>query len=187
MVRPRPKEGNGVVKRSLVVYESMFGNTRAVAEAIADGLGRWSDVELCEVSRADAVPPELDLLVVGGPTHAFGLSRPSTREDAATKSHHPVESASRGIREWLESLEPGASETVFATFDTRVSHPRVPGSAAKKAAKRLRRVHLRQAADPETFWVHGLEGPLDEGELDRARDWGSSLVEVFGPQGQPVG
>lgn len=175
------------MKRSLVVYESMFGNTRAVAEAVADGLGAWSEVELCEVSRADAVPPGLDLLVVGGPTHAFGLSRPSTREDAAAKSKHPVESAERGIREWLESLEPGESEAVFATFDTRVSHPRVPGSAAKKAAKRLRRVHLRQAADPETFWVHGLEGPLDEGELERAREWGRSLVEVVGPQTQPVG
>jgi hypothetical protein len=76
---------------------------------------------------------------------------------------------------------------VFATFDTRVSHPRVPGSAAKKAAKRLRRVHLRQAADPETFWVHGLEGPLDDGELDRARDWGRSLVGTVGPHGQLVG
>jgi hypothetical protein len=92
-----------------------------------------------------------------------------------------------GIREWLESLDAPATDAAFATFDTRVDHPRVPGSAAKKAAKRLRGMHLRQAADPQSFWVHGLEGPLVDGELDRARDWGRSLVKVVGPDSQPVG
>jgi flavodoxin len=165
----------------------MFGNTRAVAEAIAEGLRAWSEVELREVSAAGPVPGALDLLVVGGPTHAFGLSRASTRADAAAKSHHQVESAAMGVREWLESLDPAQTEAGFATFDTRVSHPRVPGSAAKKAAKRLRRLSLRQAAEPETFWVHGMEGPLDDGELERAREWGRQLGASIDPGTQPVG
>ncbi|WP_406831039.1 flavodoxin domain-containing protein [Pedococcus sp. KACC 23699] len=168
--------------RTWVVYESMFGNTREVASAVAEGLGGAGPVELHEVSAAGPLPPDLDLLVVGAPTHAFGLSRPSSRDDASSKSGHPVESALMGVREWLESIEPGRTGTAFATFDTRVSHPRVPGSAAKKAAKRLRKLGLTQAVPPESFWVHGLEGPLDEGELERAGAWGRALTEAGAPE-----
>jgi len=165
------------VTRAWVVYESMFGNTREVAEAVADGLRDGTDVEVHEVSKATPLPPDLDLLVVGGPTHAFGLSRQSTREDAATKAHRTVESADMGLREWLAGLEHDTPPPRFATFDTRVDHPRLPGSAAKKAAKRLRRQGSTQSTDPESFWVHGTEGPLLDGELDRARGWGRSLAQ----------
>ncbi len=166
------------MRHAMVVYESMFGNTRAIAEAVGEGLSTWAEVEVHEVSHVDKLPPNLELLVVGAPTHAFGLSRPATRADAATKAGHPVESADGGLREWLDELVTGEPAPAFATFDTRVSHPRLPGSAAKKAAKRLRRVNLPQAADPMTFWVHGLEGPLDDGEVERARQWGQGLVPV---------
>lgn len=175
--------------RTWVVYESMFGNTRQVASAIAEELGTAGPVELHEVSKAGTLPPDLDLLIVGAPTHAFGLSRPSSRDDASNKSGHPVESALMGVREWLETVEPGPTGTAFATFDTRVSHPRVPGSAAKKAAKRLRKLGLTQAAEPESFWVHGMEGPLDAGELERTRVWARGLAEATSgpPVGEPVG
>lgn len=163
--------------KAWVVYESMFGNTGEVARAVGEGLEGWADVEVREVSRAGAPPPDLDLLVVGGPTHAFGMTRASTRADAATKAGRPVESAQMGIREWLDELPTAAPARAFATFDTRVDHPRVPGSAAKKAAKRLRRLHATPTTDPESFWVHGTEGPLIEGELERARAWGRTLVE----------
>jgi hypothetical protein len=159
-----------------VVYESMFGNTREVADAVADGLRESARVEVHEVASATPLPADLDLLVVGGPTHAFGLSRESTRNDAATKARREVESASMGLREWLGALEGTGMHTAYATFDTRVNHPRVPGSAAKKAAKRLRRLGGTQSADPESFWVDGVEGPLVAGELDRARGWGRKLV-----------
>jgi flavorubredoxin len=160
-----------------VVYESMFGNTRAVAEAVAEGLRDRVEVEVHEVSTAAPLPPDLDLLVVGGPTHAFGLSRQSTREDAATKAHRQVESAAMGLREWLDGLEHDSLPNHFAAFDTRVDHPRMPGSAAKKAAKRLRKQGSTQSSDPESFWVHGTEGPLLDGELDRAQGWGRSLAQ----------
>ena len=174
--------------RAWVVYESMFGNTREVAQGVADGLAGRATVEVQEVGRAPVVPPELDLLVVGGPTHAFGLSRPSTREDAARRSGQAVESRDVGLREWLEGPGLHGARGGFATFDTRVDHPRVPGSAARKAAKRLRRLGLHEVSGPETFWVHGTEGPLVDGEAVRARAWGQRLADVMaGPSaGQPV-
>ncbi|CAN7303949.1 flavodoxin family protein [Knoellia sp. LjRoot47] len=162
--------------RAWVVYESMFGNTREVAHAVAEGLRERAQVEVHEVSTATPLPPDLDLLVVGGPTHAFGLSRASTRHDAETKAERPVESSSMGVREWLAGLDDGGVHTAYATFDTRVNHPHLPGSAAKKAARRLRRLGGSACADPESFWVEGTEGPLVDGELERARDWGRELA-----------
>lgn len=162
--------------RAWVVYESMFGNTREVAQAVAEGLSEGAQVEVHEVSTASPLPQGLDLLVVGGPTHAFGLSRASSRDDAATKAHRPVESATMGVREWLAALDSATLPTAYATFDTRVNHPRLPGSAAKKAAKRLHRLGGTASADPESFWVEGTEGPLVDGELERARGWGRELA-----------
>ena len=66
--------------KALVVYESMYGNTRSVAEAIVEGLCETAEPRLVPVSEAKAAVHEgADLLVVGGPTHAHGMSRPSTR------------------------------------------------------------------------------------------------------------
>ncbi|GAB3450682.1 flavodoxin family protein [Phycicoccus ginsengisoli] len=164
-----------------VVYESMFGNTKEVAHAIAEGLRDWAWVE---VHPVDAVPPDLigvDLLVVGGPTHAFGLSRPSTREDARQRLGDGTPVSRRGIREWLEGLAQERHTPPFAFFDTRVNRPRVPGSAARRAATLVRRQHRAVAAPPMSFWVSGAMGPLVAHELDRARYWGRSLSAVVGP------
>ena len=70
---------------ALVVYESMFGNTAAIARAIADGLAAKLDVQIVEVSKAPTTLGEIDLVVAGGPTHVFGLSRPSTRRSAGSR------------------------------------------------------------------------------------------------------
>lgn len=70
--------------RALVVYESMFGNTRRIAQAIADGIRDGADVALTDVVDAPAdVPDDVDLVVVGGPTHVFSMSRKVTRREAA--------------------------------------------------------------------------------------------------------
>jgi hypothetical protein len=125
--------------RALVVYESLLGNTQAVALAIAEGLGETRPVTVREVGEApDTIPDDVALLVVGGPTHAFGLSRPETRADAAAQTSEPVVSSGRGLREWLEALSTPGRVTPAVTFDTRVERPHMPGSAAKKARKRLR-------------------------------------------------
>ncbi len=168
----------------LVVYESMFGNTQTVARAVADGLSTHATVDLVEVGSAPAaLPTGLDALVVGGPTHAFGLSRASTREDAARRAHAPLVSGGVGIREWLDGLRTGGIDA--ATFDTRVRWPRVPGGAAHAAEKRLRQMGFRIVASAETFWVRGTPGPLYDGEVDRARRWGERLGQTLA-SAQPV-
>jgi Flavodoxin len=160
--------------KALVVYESMFGNTRTVAEAVADGLRAHLDSELVEVGAAPAtLPPDVDLLVVGAPTHAFGLSSAATRRSAADRGPDLI-SRETGVREWLEDL-PLAPGVRAATFDTRVGSGRLTGSAAKRAARRLRRLGLDLSPGRRSFWVTGTTGPLEAGQEQRARAWGSEL------------
>lgn len=167
-----------------VIYESMFGNTRAVAEAVAAGLAeglraRGSDVPvtLTDVSKAPtSLPPDCTLVVLGGPTHAFSMSRPSTREDALGQAH--VQDAARaatGLREWIGHASPSSS-VHLVTFDTRVKKAFVPGSAAKSAAKALTEEGFAHAERGETFWVKDSPGPLLDGEVDRAWAWGVELA-----------
>lgn len=163
--------------QALVIYESMFGNTRDVARAVGSGLFRHMDVEVVEVGTAtQRIGPEVDLLVVGGPTHAFSMSRASTRTDAAeqTGASRPV-SQGIGVREWLAGLSVASSGIPAAAFDTRVSSPRVPGSAARGMQKRLKRSGFELIAPVESFWVTGTVGPLLPRETERAKAWGEQL------------
>jgi hypothetical protein len=168
--------------RVLVVYESMFGNTRSVAAAVARGLSPGPDdegtVTVREVGTAPTtLPADLDLLVVGAPTHAFSLSRASTRRDAETRGEgQELVSTGIGIREWIEALDV-RSPVELATFDTKVRKPRLPGSAAKVARRQLRSRGLHPVAPPATFYVSGVTGPLLDGEAERAERWGAELAE----------
>ena len=66
---------------ALVVYESVFGDARAIAHAIAEGLSDAMPVDVRDATEAPAgIGPDVGLLVVGGPNHAFGMPRPSTRQ-----------------------------------------------------------------------------------------------------------
>ena len=165
--------------KALVVYESMFGNTESVAKAVADELGEHMSVQVCEVSLAPAAIEGLvDLIVVGAPTHAFSLSRPSTRADAVRQG--ASESVSDfGVREWLDRLPSGRHSECVATFDTRADKVRaLPGSAAKKV-DRIARAHGYAAAIArESFYVSDVSGPLLPGEVDRARAWGRDLARL---------
>lgn len=162
--------------RALVVYESMFGNTELIARAIADGLEEL-DVTCIDAAEAPpSIPADIALLVVGGPTHAFGLTRPGTRADAVTqgkKEGRAVDLRGIGVREWLDGLRQVRRDIVVAAFDTKFR--RAPGSASKAIARRLRQ---RGAATvtPMSFYVLGTTGPLRDGELERARSWGAALA-----------
>ena len=161
--------------KAQVVYESMFGNARDIAVAISEGLAAHVPTDVSEIDDVDSGPGEdVDLLVAGGPTHAFGLTWSRTRADAANRATMPVISRGPGLREWLGGLPKSTTTCNAATFDTRVRVRGLPGSASR-AARRLRRRGYRMVAAPESFYVTGTTGPLAEGELERARAWGDQL------------
>ena len=192
--------------RVAVVYESMLGATREVAEAIAAGLTAARpalDVDVGPVGLADA-EHGADLLVVGAPTHDRGLPRRVTRTQIAREAHREgfersLEPGSHGpgVREWLSRLE--AQHGRAAAFDTRLdvwrgSRRRVgappasmpsplSGGAAREIARRLRRAGYSLVASPQGFSVYeGVDRcPLREGERERAVAWGRSLAGQFAP------
>ncbi|GAA1479095.1 flavodoxin family protein [Nocardioides aestuarii] len=164
--------------RALVVHESWFGNTARLAAAVADGLR--SDgyvVEVCHVDRAPTVATiDVDLLVVGAPTHAFSLSRPSTRVEAVRQGGDASGSGG-GVREWLEAGRGSARAVPTVCFDTRADRARhLPGSAARKAARLARDAGLEPSRVTESFYVADVAGPLLPGELSRAARWGRRLA-----------
>lgn len=164
---------------ALVVYESMFGNTSAVAEAVAEGL-RLEGLEVTLTHVHDAPNGDdcdCDLLVVGAPTHAFSLSRPSTREDAVRQGAPAEAATGTGLREWIASMkETSGAPRVAATFDTRVTKVRrIPKAASTRAARLLSRNGFRLVSRPAGFLVTDTSGPLEEGELERATAWGRSV------------
>lgn len=161
---------------AVVIFESMFGNTRDIAEQIAAGLTGACRVDIFEVGDAPHIlAPGTALVVVGGPTHAFGMSRTSTRKDAVSETEQPLVSGGSGIREWLKDAQ-FPDGIVAATFDTKVSRPNLPGAAGSAAARVLRHSKRATVMDHNTFWVEGMTGPLKEGEGDRARSWGAALA-----------
>lgn len=162
--------------RSLVVYESSFGNTQRIARTVADALAVDGEVDV--VSVDDELPPldEVDLLVVGAPTHVHGLSSRMSRKGALEQQGRRDGDVGIGVRGWLEHLPP-IELPRMAVFDTRAHKSEfLVGSAAQGIARRLRRRGCTLAAEPESFFVEGTPGPLEDGELERADVWGRQLA-----------
>jgi len=173
--------------RALVVYESFFGNTREVAEAVGRGLALHFDVKVLEVSEVPADRVDADLLIVGAPIHAMSLPRPQTREQARTMVHdkglEPVTRAD-GVREWLANLAKRPGGVGAAAFDTAIKLGWFAfGSAARGEGKRLREHGYELLVKPEHFWVKGGAGPMREGELSRAEAWGHRIGNEWKAQG----
>ena len=160
--------------KALVVYESMFGNTEAVARAVADGLSDAFEVSLADVSSMPS-PADVDVLVVGAPTHAFGMSRPGTRAGAARQGTVRPGATDIGLREYLDCA-PALTGITAAAFDTKINKPFLPGSAARRARRELRRLGCRTPLPAESFRVAGTTGPPTDGELKRARRWATALA-----------
>jgi len=160
---------------ALVVYESMYGNTREVAEAIASGIG---DAEVLSVQEAAGHVGRPELLVVGGPTHVHGLTSRRSRAVAVESARDgllPASTEEPGLREWLGDL-PRDDHARAAAFDTRAhGSPLITGAASHGIARRLRH-HGYDVIGNESFVVADTEGPLAEGELARARAWGAALA-----------
>ncbi len=177
-----------------VVYESMYGNTHRIAEAIAEGLEEMGEVLVGPTAKATPdVVAGVDLLVVGGPTHMHGMSKAASRRAAietAEKSdaiEADPDATVEGLRAWFKTL-PEAKGRSAAAFDTRAEGPPLlTGSAAKGITKLLRRHHYEVIGDPGSFLVEDSEGPLKEGELERARRWGADLAGLMVGRGGPAG
>ena len=140
--------------KALVVYDSNFGNTKLVAEAISREF--TADI-LCiratEFSKTDL--NECELFIVGSPIIGWNPS-PNTIK-------------------LLDSLDKDSLKgKQAAAFDTRVKMW-ISGNAARKIAKRLKNSGAKLLADPIGFYVKGKEGPLFEGELQRAEEWARSI------------
>lgn len=174
--------------KALVVFESMYGNTRAIAEAVAKGIESdgAADVTVVPVQEADGeLVSQADLVVVGGPTHAHGMSHATTRraaKDAASKpdSKLRLDPAAGfdgpGVRDWLAGLSTGAG--LSAAFDTRLDAPPIfTGRAGPKIARQLQRRRFAAIAEPESFLVT-KDTQLCPGETTRAQDWGSRLLAL---------
>jgi hypothetical protein len=168
--------------RAVIVYESMYGNTRAVAEAIGEGMRTIHDVVVVPVGKAG--PEVLDgaqILVAGGPTHVHGMSRPRSRDAAAEMARKPGSTVvleegatGPGIREWLRSLD--HLNVLAASFDTRAHGPAaLTGRASKAINRELSRHDVHLCAEPESFIVT-KENALEAGEAGRARRWGEQLA-----------
>ena len=145
---------------AIVVYESIYGNTRAVAEAIAEGLGGARVVSPAQLPTKAA---RSDLLVVGGPTHAHAMATGRSRRAAveATRGTSVDATAAGGpaLRDWLAELARDR-HAYAAAFDTRINKPEwLTGAASHGIAKRLRR-HGYTVIDTSSFLVAGSEGPL---------------------------
>jgi flavodoxin len=159
----------------MIVYDSVHGNTEQVAHTVAEGVGQAlgspEDVEVRRVNEVDPGQlPDLDILIVGAPTHAL---QPSPAAKTFLKSI--PSGALKGVRvagfdTRLDVEETGPGILIFVT--------RIFGYAAKPIADRLRRKGGTLALPPEGFIVEDAEGPLREGELERAADWARSIGET---------
>jgi flavodoxin len=145
---------------TLVVYDSKYGNTRTLAEAMAAAAGTNGRARL--ISLEEDIPDQLgsvDLLIVGGPTQQHGLSA--------------------RMRQFADGIETRTTTaTLAATFDTRYRmSPLIAGSAARGIAKRLKRSGIDVFVEPESFFVtRGGTPQLESGEIERAATWAAQLV-----------
>ena len=157
--------------KARIVYDSVFGNTEKVAQAMGDALASRMDAAVFKVGEIDPDQvTDAQILIVGSPTRAFSPT-PNTRS-------------------FLKQIPGNGLEGVMvAAFDTRVSLDDVDsailnvfvklfGYAAKPIAKRLQRRGGNLVLEPEGFIVNGTEGPMKEGELERAAAWARQVADA---------
>jgi hypothetical protein len=158
---------------AVVVYESLWGNTAAIASAIAEGIGERAVALPAGEATADIVA-DAKLIVAGAPLLGFQLPTAEMRANIArTESGGPTPPDVSGpsMREWIDALPP--SNARCCGFETRIWWS--PGSAAKKISALLRAKGLGCAGPDQKFIVTGRCGPLKSGEIERALAWGRAL------------
>jgi len=146
-----------IVMKTLVVYDSVYGNTEKIARAIGDAIS--GEVEVVHASAVNSSGLDAyGLLVVGGPTHAGR--------------------ATQAMKDFLKNIPASAvAGTPVAAFDTRLTTRwvKIFGFAAGRIASSLEKLGGRLAVPPKPFYVVGGEGPLRDGEVERAADWAREI------------
>jgi hypothetical protein len=162
--------------KAVVVYESLWGNTAAIARAIAEGMGppcrALSTAQACEAEMET-----VDFVVAGAPILGFTLPTDSMRQQEATdrKAPKPADLSHPSMRNWLKTLP--KSDGKCAAFETRIWWS--PGSSAKQILQGLEKAGYRPV-EREKFLVTGGYGPLKDGEVERAKAWGAKLAQSAG-------
>jgi hypothetical protein len=160
--------------RAVVVYESFWGNTAAVARAIAEGIGKDATPMTTDQATPDVVA-SADLLIVGGPVMVMRLPTDGVREEIGRDTEGPRADMSHPpLRSWLEGLPNGHGRG--AAFETRLRWS--PGGATGAIKRGLEHAGFRTIAKGQKFVVTGKYGPLKDGELHRARQWGAALASA---------
>lgn len=153
--------------KTLIIYDSIYGNTKQIAKSIGDAL--TGDVTVLRIGEVN--PSELesiDFLIVGSPTQGF---RPT-----------------KLVQTFIDNIPGHTLRGIdVAAFDTRIPASEVRtglrllmklgGYAAKRIADALRKKGGNLVVSPEGFLVKGREGPLKEGELERAANWAKAIVK----------
>ncbi len=158
---------------AVVVYESFWGNTAAIARAIAEGIGPG-----CTALTTDEASPEVvssaDLVVAGAPVLGFRLPTDQIREDLLREygAPTPADTSHRSMRSWLDALPQGRARA--AAFETRFRFS--PGGSIGTISHEMERAGYQPIAKGQKFLVTGKYGPLKAGELERARRWGAELA-----------
>lgn len=161
--------------KAVAVYESLWGNTAAVARAIADGIGPEAEAMTTDAASAETVA-QADLIVVGAPVLGFSLPTDAMRDSVARSEADaptPPDLSHPSLRSWLDSLPQGHGRA--AAFETRIWWS--PRGATGDIEGRLRRAGYLTLAKAQKFVVKDKYGPLREGELDRARRLGTELAQ----------
>lgn len=164
--------------RAIVVYESHWGNTEAIARAVAEGFGPEA-VLLTTDEAGPEVVADAELIVAGAPVMAFSLPTEKMVAGLATDEGGPTppETSRRPMRSWLQGLPPGRG--AHAAFETRVWWS--PGGATGAIERALEAAGYTRLAKAQRFVVEGKYGPLRPGELERAREWGAELAAALTP------
>jgi len=147
---------------ALVIYDSQYGNTERIAQAIADTLSQFGPARAVRVTKETPCSlGEVDLLIMGCPTQGW---RPT-----------------KAIQSFLEHVEDGSwSGLAAAAFDTRFHGPRpLTGSAARRIAQSLQQKGCSLLLPAESFFIKGTEGPLQDGEIERAANWARLVREKY--------
>ncbi len=161
----------------IVVYESLWGNTAAIARAIAAGIGPEAQALSTAEATAEALAG-VDLIVAGAPVLAFSLPSDKIRESIRVDPRHASTSpdfSHPSMRAWLAALPAGRGRS--AAFETRIWWS--PGGATGAIVRGLERAGYRSAGKAQRFIVKGTYGPLRDGELERARLWGVELAKTI--------